>query len=110
MRMCTPCASRFTSTGGSGNVGLKAPPSERQLEPVTAASERHVTHKNGSWSNESLKNAMNVVTNNGMPLREATRVFEVPTTSMTNHLYGKTRGSHRGIKSTLKSHEEKKIS
>ena len=52
---------------------------------------------------------MNVVTDDGMLLREAAKVFGVHTTSLIDHLYGKTRERHRGIKPTLKSHEEKKL-
>ena len=52
---------------------------------------------------------MNVVTNDGMSLREVGRLFGVPTTSLRDHLYGKTRGRYRGIKPILKSHEENKL-
>ena len=52
---------------------------------------------------------MNVVTDDGMPLKEGGKLFGVPTTSLRNHLYGKTREKHRGIKPTLKSHDEKKL-
>ena len=77
--------------------------------PVRAPTETHVTHKNGNWSDESLRNAMNAVADNGMPLRQVDRLFGVPTTSLRDHLYGKNRGRHKGIKPTLKSHEEKKL-
>ena len=52
---------------------------------------------------------MNAVTDDGMPLKEASKVFGVPTTSLRNHLYSKTKERHRGIKPTLKSHKEKKL-
>ena len=55
------------------------------------------TYKNGNWSDESFHNAMNVVTDDGMPLREVGRLFGVPTTSLRDHLYGKMRGRHKGI-------------
>ena len=52
---------------------------------------------------------MNVVATDGMPLRKVATIFGVPTTSLRDHLYGKTRGRHKGIQPTLKSHEEKKL-
>ena len=77
--------------------------------PVRAPTKTPVAHKNGNWNDENLRNAMNAVTDDGMPLRQANRLFGVPTTSLRDHLYGKTRGMHKGIKPTLKSHEEKKL-
>ena len=76
---------------------------------VRAPSEMRAAHKNGNWSNESLQAAMDAVTDDGMSLRQAGRVFGVPSTSIRNHLYGKTRERHRDIPPTLNSHEEKKI-
>ena len=76
---------------------------------MRAPSETCAAHKNGNWSNESLQAAMDAVTDSGMSLRQAGRVFGVPSTSIRDHLYGKTRGRHRGIPPTLNSYEEKKI-
>ena len=42
-----------------------------------------------------------------MSLRQAGRLFGVPSTSLRDHLYSKSRGWHKGITPTLKSHEEK---
>ena len=50
---------------------------------------------------------MNAVIDDSMPLREADILFGVPTTFLRDHLYGKTKRRHRGIKSTLKSYEKK---
>ena len=80
-----------------------------ELRPARPASATSGSHKNGNWSNDSLQAAMNAVTDNGMPLRQVDRFFGVPTTSLRDHLYGTTRGRHKGIAPTLKSHEEKKI-
>ena len=79
-----------------------------ELTHVRAPSETPAAHKNGNWSDESLQAAMNAVTDNGMPLKQIGRSFGVPCTSLRDYLYGKTRGQHRGITPTLKSHEEKK--
>ena len=52
---------------------------------------------------------MNAITDDGMPLKQADKLFGVPCISLRDHLYGKTRERHRGIKPTLKSYEEKKL-
>ena len=44
-----------------------------------------------------------------MKIRVASRLFGIPTTSIRDHLYGKTRTKQRGAKPTLKAHEEKKL-
>ena len=77
--------------------------------PVRAATEMRGAQKNGNWTNDSLQAAMDAVTDDGMSLKQADRVFGVPSTSIRDHLYGKTRGRQRGIPPTLNSHEEKKI-
>ena len=80
-----------------------------ESRPVRAPSEMPATHKNGNWSNKSLQASMNAITDDGMPLKQASRLFGVPSTSLRDHLYSKTRGRYRGITPTLKSHEEKKL-
>ena len=80
-----------------------------ESRPVRAPGEMHGAHKNGNWSTESLQAAMDAVTDNGMSLRQADRVFGVPSTSIRDHLYSTTRRWQRGIPPTLNSHEEKKI-
>ena len=44
-----------------------------------------------------------------MKLRVASRFFGIPTSSIRNHLYDKTRTRQRGAKPTLKAHEQKKL-
>ena len=69
---------------------------------------RHIAkHKNGKWFDETLGKAMNVVTDHGMKLRVALRVYEIPTNSFKDQLYGKTRTKKRGNKPTLKPDEKK---
>ena len=63
----------------------------------------------GTWSNRDLERAMNVVTDEGMKLRVASRTFGIPVTSLRDHLYGKTTSRKRGKSPTLKSDEEKKL-
>ena len=64
---------------------------------------------NGAWSDESLTSALNTITNDGMGLREASRVFGILASSIRNHLYRKTTSRQRGIRPTLRAHEEKKL-
>ena len=52
---------------------------------------------------------MNVITNEGMKLRETARAFGVPVTSLRDHLYGTTTIRQRGNKPTLKPDEEQKL-
>ena len=106
-RRAPPCAWTSASTDRSTIVVPEAQPSQSQSGLVRATTTMHVTHKNGNYSDESLQKAMNEVTDVGMSLREADKLFGVSTTSLRDYLYGKTRGRHRGIKPTLKSHEEK---
>lgn len=65
--------------------------------------------KTGAWSNEALENAMNSITDQGMSIREASRVHGIPTSSVRDHLYGKTVSRQRGIRPTLAAQKEKKI-
>ena len=80
-----------------------------ESRPMRAVAEMHGAQKNGNWTNDSLQATMDAVTDDGMSLKQASRVFGVPSTSIKDHLYGKTRGRQRGIPPTLNSHEEKKI-
>ena len=104
-----PCARTSVSTGGSSTVAPEVQPLQSKLGPVKAVAAMHVTYKNSNWSDKSLQNAMKAVTDDGMPLREVDRLFGVSTTSLRDHLYNKTREKHKGIKPTLKSHEEEKL-
>ena len=95
--------------GMSDTVAGGAQVEQSESTLVRAATVMPLTRKNGNWSDKNLYNAMNVMIDDGMPLREAGRLFGVPTTSLRDHLYGKIRGRHRGIKPTLNSHIEKKL-
>ena len=70
---------------------------------------RQVSRKNGNWTHETLQKALNVVIDEGMKIRVASRVFGIPATFIRDHLYDKTRTRQRGAKPTLKTHEEKKL-
>ena len=63
--------------------------------------------KQGTWSDENLQHALDAITDEGMRLRQASKVFGIPTSSLRDHLYNRTTTRHRGIKPTLRAHEEK---
>ena len=62
-----------------------------------------------NWSDASLKQAMDAVTDRGVKLKIALRIFGVPATLLRDHLYGKTLTGQRGKAIVLKADEEKKL-
>ena len=44
----------------------------------------------GLWIDKTLEKALNAITNDGMKLRVASRTFGIPSSSLRDHLYGKT--------------------
>ena len=52
---------------------------------------------------------MDVVTDRGVKVKTASRIFGVPATSLHDHLYGKTVSRQRGKAPVLKPDEEKKL-
>ena len=53
--------------------------------------------------------AMDVVTDHGMKVKAVARAFNIPASSLRDHLYGKTTSRQRGNLPTLKPDEEKKL-
>ncbi len=45
----------------------------------------------GKWTNEALEEAMDVIENGKISLKKASRHWNILITSLSNHLYGKTR-------------------
>jgi transposase-like protein len=72
-------------------------PSSRSSSP-----RRRGQAKTGNWTNATLKQAMDAVTNQGMKVRAAARTFGIPPTSLRDHLYGKVVGRKRGSKNSVK--------
>ena len=52
---------------------------------------------------------MNSITDEAMSLRQASRLYRIPTSSLRDHLFGKTRSRQKGIRPILAAHEEKKV-
>ena len=69
------------------------------------------THKKrtGNWTDTDLEQAMNSITDDALSLRQASRLYGIPTSSLRDHLFGKTRSRQKGIKLVLAPHEEKKV-
>jgi hypothetical protein len=65
--------------------------------------------KKATWTNATLKQAMDAVTDHGMKVRTAARSFGIPPTSLRDHLYGKVVGRKRGSQTVLKEEEETKL-
>jgi hypothetical protein len=77
--------------------------------PVPANNRRVQRKKNGNWTDAQLEKALSAITDDGLKIREAARVYNIPATSLRNHLWGTTNGRHRGICPTLKHDEELKL-
>ena len=77
--------------------------------PAAASNRRVQRKKNGNWTNAQLEQALSAITDDGLKIREASRVYNIPATLLRNHLWGTTSGRHRGICPTLKHDEELKL-
>ena len=62
-----------------------------------------------NWTDATLQKAMDAVTDHGMKVKVAARAFDIPASSLRDHLYGKTTSRQRGNLPTLKLDEEKKL-
>ena len=77
--------------------------------PAAASNRRVQRNKNGNWTDAQVEQALSAITNDGLKIREASRIYNIPATSLRNHLWGTTSGRHRGICPTLKHDEELKL-
>ena len=65
--------------------------------------------KTGTWTDAALENALNSITNDGMTIRQASKLYGIPTSSIRDHLYGRTTSRQKGMRPVLTPHEENKI-
>ena len=56
------------------------------------------TKKIGTWTDLSLENALNSITDDGMSIREVSKLYGIPTSSIKDHLYGRTTSRQKGIR------------
>jgi hypothetical protein len=61
--------------------------------------------KNGNWSTPALKAALRVV-DAGCKVREVAKYFDIPASSLSDHVYDKTLGRKRGRPGVLTTDEE----
>ena len=97
-------APALPGASASSNGADQAPPVRTSSPHVNTGSRK----KAGSWTDQSLQQALNKITDEGMKLKVASKVFGIPSSSLRDHLYGRTTFRQRGTKPTLKAHEEKK--
>ena len=92
---------------GRGTGAEALPPQTCNADHFSGRSTQ--TKKTRTWTDLSLENALNSITDYGMSLREASKLYRIPTSSIRDHLYGKTTSRQKGIKPVLTPYEEKKI-
>ena len=101
-----------TATPASVVIGLgrgtRGESPVRQAYRGGATTRRDIHRKKTcNWTDTSLENALNSITYDGMSFREASRVYGIPTSSIKDHLYGRTTSRQKGIKPVLAPHEGK---
>ena len=102
---------------GARGIFLRRPKGGARGEPPAmqacrgGATTGRDTHRKkiGNWTDTTLENALNSITNDGMSFTEASRVYGIPTSSIGDHLYGRMTSRQKGIKPVLAPHEEKKL-
>ena len=109
----TPSQSNFSSGGeddnimGDSRIGERVAPNSQEVP--CSKTRRNLPNKTGNWTNAQLKAALDAITDDGMKVREASRTFGIPPTSLRDHLFGRVQGRKRGAKTVLKEDEEKKL-
>ena len=64
--------------------------------------------KNGNWTDEDLNAAMLAI-DDGAPIKTVARLYGIPTTSLRDHVSGKTIGRKRGKSGVLSFKEENEL-
>ena len=94
--------------GDGGGVRAESP--QAQTCNASQVGGRNIHRKKtGTWTDVSLENALNSITNDGMSIREASKLYGIPSSSIRDHLYGRKTSRHKGIRPVLTPHDEKKI-
>jgi hypothetical protein len=84
----------FILTLGQNGVATENVPPSFEHEPTRK--QKKINRCNplitkGKWTNEALEEAMDAIENGTISLRKASRHWNVPLTSLFEHLYGKTK-------------------
>ena len=69
---------------------------------------RSEMRKIGMWTDAALENALNSIIDDGMTIRQASKLYGIPTSSIRDHLYGRITSRQKGIRPVLTPHEENK--
>ena len=91
-----------------GGASAEPLPSQTYIGDQVGGKNIH-TKKIGTWTDLLLENALNSITDDGMSIREASKLYGIPTSSIRDHLYGRTTSRQKGIRPVLTPHEEKKL-
>ena len=92
----TPSQSNFNSGGEDDNLidGFrinKRVASNSQKVPCSRT-RRNLPNKTENWTNAQLKAALHAIIDNGMKVREVSRTFDIPPTSIRDLLFGRMQG------------------
>ena len=93
-----------TSPSNNGRVSNHA---EQDMHIATPKVSRLCQSNN--CADDTLSKALDVVTDDGIKVKAVLRKFGIPTTSLMDHLYGKTTFRQRGNFPILKLNQEKKL-
>ena len=74
---------------GNGR-GTRAESPEAQTCSASQGGRNTQRKKTGTWTYLSLENALNSITDDGMSIREASKLYGIPSSSIRDHLYGRT--------------------
>ena len=96
-----------TVCGNGGGTSAESP--EAQTCSASQGGRNTQRKKTGIWTDLSLENALNSITNDGMSIREASKLYGIPSSSIRDHLYGIRTSRQKDIRPVLTPHDEKKI-
>ena len=65
--------------------------------------------RSGNWTDATLQKGMDVVIDHSMKQKAVARAFDIPASSLRDHLYGKTTSRQKCNLPTLKPDKEKKL-
>ena len=109
----TPSQNNFSSEGeddnlmGGSRIGERVVPNSQEVP--CSRTRRNLPNETGNWTNAQLKATLNAITDDGMKVREISRIFGIPPTSLRDYLFGRVQGKKMRAKTVLKDDEDKKL-
>ena len=105
-----PLGNQGESAWVKGPKHLKtSAPLAKGVDVNNAATPMPVRRKMRNWTNATLCDALDAITDDGIKVKATSRKFGIPTSSLRDHLLGKTTSRQRDNPPTLKLDEEKKL-